>query len=208
MTTLRRIRPGLWRWTVPHPQWRSDAPKGSPADWPREIGCVLCDAPDATVLVDPLLPTDDERLLDDLDEHVRRRGARVAVLNTISFHRRSRDRLVARYGATTSRARKSLPECVEAFPIRGAGETIFWLTEHRALVPGDRILGAGGGRLRLCPQSWLRYLESGMTTAELAAALRPLLDLPIERVLVSHGEPALEGGRAALQKALGAATGG
>lgn len=47
-----------------------------------------------------------------------------------------------------------------------------------------------------------------MTTAELAAALRPLLDLPIERVLVSHGEPALKGGRAALQNALDAATGG
>ena len=73
------------------------------------------------------------------------------MLTTIGFHRRSRDQLAERYGATTSRAKRNLPAGVESFPIRGAGETIFWLAEHRALVPGDRILGAPGGRLRLCP---------------------------------------------------------
>ena len=115
------------------------------------------------------------------------------MLTTIGFHRRSRDQLAERYGATTSRAKTNLPAGVESFPIRGAGETIFWLAEHRALVPGDRIIGAPGGRLRLCPESWLRYLPSGMTLAALAEALRPLLDLEIERVLVSHGEPVLGG---------------
>ena len=56
--------------------------------------------------------------------------------------------------------------------------------------------------MRLCPESWLRYLASGMTLAALAKALRPLLELEIERVLVSHGEPVLSGGRAALAQAL------
>jgi hypothetical protein len=32
--------------------------------------------------------------------------------------------------------------------------------------------------------------------------MRPLLELPIERVLVSHGEPVLRGGHAALARAL------
>ena len=32
--------------------------------------------------------------------------------------------------------------------------------------------------------------------------LRPLLELPIERVVVSHGEPVLAGGRDALAEAL------
>jgi hypothetical protein len=198
---MRQIRPGLWRWTAPHPGWRPGAPKDSPGDWPPEVGSVLCETPDATVLIDPLLPADSDRVLRALDEHVRRRGRRVAVLTTIGFHRRSRDRLAERYGATTSRARKNLPAGVEAFPIRGAGETIFWLAEHRALVPGDRILGAAGG-LRLCPESWLGYLPSAITTPQLAGALRSLLDLPIERVLVSHGEPVLNGGQAALAEAL------
>jgi hypothetical protein len=47
-----------------------------------------------------------------------------------------------------------------------------------------------------------------MTVAQLAEQLRPLLELPIERVLVSHGEPVLSGGREALAEALDAAARG
>ena len=202
MTALEEIERGLWRWTARHPEWRADAVPGSPADWPRAVGCVICETADATVLIDPLLPGDDRGFLDALDERVGR--GRVVVLTTIGFHRRSRDELVARYGATTSRARKALPAGIESFPVRGAGETMFWLAEHRALVPGDRILGAPGGRLRLCPESWLRYLPSGMNLTELAHALRPLLELEIERVLVSHGDPVLNRGRDALEASLAA----
>ncbi len=202
MAGLQRIEPGLWRWTAQHPGWRPNAAPESPADWPQSVGCVLCDVPDATVLIDPLVPSGEIGLLSALDEHVRRRGRPVVVLTTIGFHRRSRDQLAERYGAATSRAKSNLPEGVESFPIRGAGETIFWLAEHRALVPGDRIIGAPGGRLRLCPGSWLRYLPSGITLAALAEALRPLLDLEIERVLPSHGDPVLRRGREALEAAL------
>ena len=197
-----RIRSGLWRWSTPHPEWRPDAAADSPADWPREVGSVLCDAADATVLIDPLLPSHRERFLRGLDEHVGERGLPVAVLITIGFHRRSRDELRDRYGASTSRARKSLPAGVESFPVRGAGETLFWLAEHRALVPGDRIIGASGGGLRLCPESWLRYLPSGLGIRELRDRLRPLLELPIVSVLVSHGDPVLRDGHAALAEAL------
>jgi len=41
-----------------------------------------------------------------------------------------------------------------------------------------------------------------MRQRELREALRPLLGLPVELVLVSHGEPVLEGGREAIAKAL------
>ena len=58
------------------------------------------------------------------------------------------------------RVANRLPDGVEALPIRGAGETMFWLSGQRALVPGDRILGAASGGLRLCPESWLGYLPS------------------------------------------------
>jgi hypothetical protein len=202
VTALRRICPGLWRWTAPHPAWTPDAPAESPADWPREVGCVLCEVPDATVLIDPLLPPAREGFLRELDAHVRWRRLPVFVLTTIGFHRRSRDELAARYGATTSRARRSLPAGIEPLPIRGAGETMFWLAEHRALVAGDRIMGAPGGGLRLCPESWLRYLPSGIGIPELRRRLRPVLELPVERVLVSHGEPVLGGGHTALAAAL------
>ena len=36
----------------------------------------------------------------------------------------------------------------------------------------------------------------------LAQLLRPLVELPVERVLVSHGEPVLRDGRAALVRAI------
>jgi hypothetical protein len=199
---LRELHPGLWRWTAPHPGWSPNAKPESPSDWPEYVGCVLWDAPDATVLIDPLLPAGDDRLLGELDAHVRRRDLPVAILTTIKFHRRSRDQLAKRYSARTSRARHALPAAVEAWPIRGAGETMFWLSEHRALVAGDRLMGTPDGGLRLCPQSWLGYLPSRISITDLAARLRPLLRLPVESVLVSHGEPVLAGGHQALRRAL------
>ncbi len=79
---------------------------------------------------------------------------------------------------------------------------MIWLPGPQALIPGDRILGDGQGGLRLCPESWLRYLTSRISLSELREELRPLLDLPVELVLVSHGEPVLRGGRNALVRAL------
>jgi hypothetical protein len=200
---FRRIRPGLWRWTASHPGWAPDAPAETPSDWPRDVGSVLCETAEATVLIDPLLPPEREAFLRRLDKYIGSLGLPVVVLTTLSFHRRSRDLLAERYDASTSRARRALPGGVEALPIRGAGETMFWLSDHRALVAGDRIIGAPGGGLRICPESWLGYLSSGIGIPELRERLRPLLELPIETVLVSHGEPVLRHGRAALAEALG-----
>jgi hypothetical protein len=197
----RELRPGLWRWTEPHPDWEPAATPASPADWPRDVGSVLYETDEAITLVDPLLPAESEPFLSWLDE--RARGRSVICLTTLAFHRRSRDEIVKRYGASTSRARGNLPAGLETFVVRRAGETMVWLPGPRALVPGDRLLGDGAGGLRLCPESWLRYLPSGIGLAELRRALRPLLDLPVELVLVSHGEPVLERGHEAIARALG-----
>jgi hypothetical protein len=194
---LTEIRPGLYRWTAPHPDYEPDPKPDSPADWPEQVGCVAYEAPDALVLIDPLVPDDLWPALDRLAE-----DRPVAVLTTIGFHRRSRGAVAERYGATTSRAKRTLPDGVETIPIPRAGETMVWIPEHAALVPGDRILGRRDGGLRVCPESWLRYLTSGITGAELREALRPLLELPIELVLVTHGEPVLINGREALARAL------
>jgi hypothetical protein len=202
VTGLVELAPGLHRWTAGHPDADPSPTPGSPADWGPDVGCVAYEAPDALVLIDPLVPDDREDLRDALDALVRRHGRRVAILTTLGFHRRSKEELAARYDASTSRARKTLPAGVETVQIKGAGETMVWLAEPRALVPGDRLLGADGGGLRLSPDSWLRYLPSGMRTRQLREALRPLLDLPVEKVLVSHGGPVLRGGRDAIARAL------
>jgi hypothetical protein len=199
---LIELRPGLFRWTAIHPEADPAAEPGSPADWGPYVGSVAFAAPDALVLVDPLVPADRPKLQAELDGLVESHAQRVAILTTLGFHRRSRDELAERYGASTSRARTTLPEGVETVPIRGAGETMVWLPGLRALIPGDRLLGDDAGGLRLCDESWLRYLPSGMGTVELRKALRPLLDLPVELVLVAHGEPVLADGREAIARAL------
>jgi hypothetical protein len=200
---ITEIDEGLWRWTARHPDWVPGAKPESPADWPREVGSVAYATGDALVVIDPLVPAEAEGLWAWLDERAEAAG-HVAVVNTIKWHRRSRDEVAVRYGASTSRARAALPEGVEPVPIRRAGETMFWLPEMGTLVPGDRLMGDGRGGLRLCPASWLSYVSKELTPDVLSEALRPLLALPVERVLVSHGEPVLREGRAAIERVVDA----
>jgi hypothetical protein len=204
--SIPALRPGLWRWTARHPD-ADPAPKpGSPADWPVDVGCVACAAPGTLVVIDPLVPAaGEDGLWAAMDALVAANGPRVAVVTTIQWHRRSRDAFVDRYGATTSRAKAALPAGVRPLPVRRGGEVMVWLEEHRALVPGDRLIGDGNGGVRLCPPSWLNYLRTKMTIEELRAALAPLRDLPVEMLLVSHGEPVLRDGGRALDRALDAA---
>lgn len=210
---VRELAPGLWRWTALHPDWEADAEPGSPADWPQEVGCVYVETAGSVILIDPLVPGDPaarETFLAHLDADVERNGKPVSILLTVSWHERSTGELAERYGAEVWAAEQggvvtnafapaeALPGGLIGIDARLAEETIYWLPEQRALVPGDAIVGDENGGLRVCPESWL----SGTTPVELKLALAGLLDLPVELVLVSHGEPVLEDGLAALLPAL------
>jgi hypothetical protein len=192
---LHEIREGLVRWSAPHPEWEPGAEPGSPADWPELVGSTCYDTGDVAVFIDPLVP---DGGWDDVDELVD--GRPVVVLTTVAWHERSRAGFVERYGAVLDP--QPPPDSVEARPVTLGAETEYWLPAERALVVGDRILGDDDGGLRVCPESWLDYLGAGVTHAQLADALRPPLELPIEIVLVSHGAPVLEDGHAALERAL------
>jgi glyoxylase-like metal-dependent hydrolase (beta-lactamase superfamily II) len=196
------IRPGLWRWVAYHEKWKQD------------VGCVaLLDSTEAPVLIDPLLAADTSKeLLGKLHRPPH-------VLITLYYHCRSAAEIARaipgtriwapRRAAAAARRRAPLtdpfrpgdplPGATQSFPTARSSEVVFWLSEHRTLVPGDVLLGNEEGGLRLCPRSWL---PSGRTHAELRETLRPLLELPVELVLVSHGEPVLEDGHAALAQAL------
>jgi len=195
---MREIAPGLWRWTAPHSAWRPGAERDSPDDWDEYVGSVLYVGREAAVFIDPLLPPDEEQFWSWADERVA--GRNVVVLTTLPPHRRNRDQVAHRYRASTSRIKRDLPDGVESIVLRGARETMFWLPEQRTLVPGDRILGAPDGGLMLCPESWLYWVS--VNRDELRTLLQPLLELPIERVLVSHGDPVLVGGAEALRSCL------
>ena len=71
-----------------------------------------------------------------------------------------------------------------------------YLEAPRALIPGDRLIGDGAGGLRPCPGTVAALgLPGPPGEAALRAALAPLLELAVESVLVSHGEPVLRDGR-------------
>ena len=191
------LAPGLLRWTARHPAAVDDPEPDGPDDWPPDVGCVAYSSGDALVLIDPLLPGDAAApLWATLDALAQERDGRVAVLQTVRFHGRDCDRARERYGASAA-----VPAGVTPFTLEASDETWFWIEEHRALVPGDRVLGDRDGALRLCPELWLRYLD-GVTLDDVRRELRPLLELPAEMVLVSHGEPVLSDGRAELARAL------
>jgi len=200
---LAELRPGLWRWTARHPEAVLDPEPDSPDDWPPDVGCVACAVDGALVLVDPLVPPGGEPTFwAAMDGLVGRHGPRVVVVTTIRWHRRSRDAFAARYDAVLSRAKAELPPGVGTVPVRRGGEVMVWLEEHRALVPGDRLIGDGKGGVRMCPESWLGHLPGGFEVADLRDALAPVAELPVDMVLVSHGEPVLRGGAAAVKKAV------
>jgi glyoxylase-like metal-dependent hydrolase (beta-lactamase superfamily II) len=203
-----RVAPGLWRWTGYHEEWKED------------VGCVYYDAPGGTVLIDSLVPPEDEeRFWAALDRDVERAGSQVHVLITVYWHTRSAKQMVKRYGARVwapSRARAAvvrragkvtdpfrpadpLPAGVEAFGTARSSEVVYWLPDRATLIPGDVLLGDGAGGIRLCPASWL---PQGVGQAKLRESLQPLLTLPVERVLLSHGTPVLAGAQATLARAL------
>ncbi|MBV8480735.1 MAG: MBL fold metallo-hydrolase [Actinobacteria bacterium] len=193
MSRLEQVAPGLKRWSTWHPEWR------------QEVGAVAVDTPDGLVLIDPLDPPPEVRN----PEHV---------LVTVWWHARSAGELGAPHvWAPTRDVRRlknrgvvvtdafekdpELPGGIKAFATAREGEVVYYLPQQKALVVGDVLLGAGAkpnassDPLRLAPDAWLE----GATTKQLVKSLLPLLDVPLERILVSHGDPVLSGGKDVLQ---------
>jgi glyoxylase-like metal-dependent hydrolase (beta-lactamase superfamily II) len=188
-----RIAKGLWRWTALHPNWEN---------WPgheleaQEVGCVYYEADDATVLIDPLIPAGEEdELFRHLDADVARRALSVVILVTAEWHCRSADELATRYDARIGGAP---PQGVEEIPIEGADErqVAYFIRPHAALVVCETFAVDIHGELRVCQSPALTRPD------ELEASLDRLMELPVERLLVSHGEPVLEDAKARMAEAL------
>ena len=71
---------------------------------------------------------------------------------------------------------------------------MLWVESHGAVVAGDTLVDFGSG-LDINP----RWLSEEMTREQVVEGLRPLLDLPVEHMLATHGVPF---DRAALERAL------
>jgi glyoxylase-like metal-dependent hydrolase (beta-lactamase superfamily II) len=198
---VRELRPGLWRWTAAHPEWEHAE------HWGPQVGSVYAELPDALVMVDPLVPQDEEdRFWEALDRDVERVGKPVHVLLTVHWHERSVAAVLDRYKATLWRPEEKgeLPAGVHAEVVKGSDwvEALFFLEPHRALIAGDLLIGKAGGGIEL-PVGWFPKGEQEWAQQELKPELRKrLAELPVELIVVSHGEPVLEDGAAALERAL------
>jgi glyoxylase-like metal-dependent hydrolase (beta-lactamase superfamily II) len=196
VSSLTEIAPGLRRWTGLHDEWN------------EQVGSLALETDDGLVLVDPIDPP---RSLAKA-EHV---------LLTVFWHGRSAGGLGAEHVWASSRSVRrlrnrgvdvtdtfadedELPGGIRPYGTARDGEAVFWLPGQRALAIGDVLLGAGAkpsatsAPLRLCPERWLGKASHD----DLRESLRPLLDLPVQRVLVSHGEPVLRAGKRALAAVL------
>ena len=198
---VQELRPGLWRWTASHPQW------DHAENWGPDVGSVYAELPGSLVVVDPLVPEDEEESFwTALDRDVERLGLPVHVLLTVHWHERSVATVLDRYKATLWRPEEKgdLPTGVHAEVVKGSDwvEAMFFLEPHRALVVGDLLVGTGEG-IELTVD-WFPKAEQEWAERELKPTLHERLGaLPIELVLVSHGDPVLEDGRGALERALG-----
>ncbi len=201
---VQELRPGLWHWTAPHPDWTPD--EGGPDGWDQDVACYAYSAPDRLVLIDPLEPPS------ELEALARERGELTVAL-TCQWHARSAPELQERLGAVVYapsphdgevrldaqpvKPAETLPGGVEVRPTSYGGEVVLWIPQHGALVFGDALLGGGPAGVRI-QESWL---PKDVTLEQFKAALHPLLELPVELVLPTHGEP-VENGRDALRHAL------
>ena len=204
---MEEIRDGLWRWTASHPDWTEDA------DWPEQVGAFAhLDTEGRLVLIDPLLDGGDWSALDALAEQ---HGGVRAVLVTVRWHHRDAGAAAERYGAALyapemGKEREDLTAAtrldqdtdpgggIRALVVPQAQEAVLWLEAAGTLVAGDVLL-ARDGRLSVCPDDWLDDPAHAEPTRE---SLRRALELPLEAVVVSHGEPPLFEGREPLEAAL------
>ena len=197
---MEELRQGIWRWEARHPSWSED--DGGPDGWGPEVASYAIDAGEILLLVDPLaVPAEVEELAACRD---------TAIVLTCPWHQRDARTVGEHLEApifvpppdegdenpapgTVFTAGDRLPSGVEAFPGIEPNDLVLWIERHRALVLGDSLVDRGEG-LEI-PLTWLR----DVTLAEVLATLRPLLDLPVELVLPTHGPPV---DRAALVRAI------
>jgi hypothetical protein len=214
---MQKLTEGLWRWTARHPEWH-------PGEFGAEVACFAASAGDTTLLIDPLLPPQPEQVLETIDHNL---GDRLAILITIPYHVRSAEELWRRYEkdaettihghpASAKRLddRSAFREIDPGVPLPGGvtAHTIgkprryempLHLPSHDALVFGDAVAQADG-RLVVWATDKVDAKVERFHRERFNPTLEPLLELDFERVLVTHGQPVLSGGKGALRDALNA----
>jgi RimJ/RimL family protein N-acetyltransferase len=196
---IRDLAPGLWIWRLDQPSWRPGF------DWPPTVTSTVVESRGEVALLDALAPPDGDPVWQRLDA-----APPTLVVVLKPDHVRDVDRFVERYGCRAFGPSLFWPTDVpstELEPIepdlelpgglrtlddrRRRLETPVWLPDHKTLVFADGLTA---------PDGELQVWYSRRHAEEVLPALRRMLELPFERVIVSHGEPVHD--RAAFERAL------
>jgi glyoxylase-like metal-dependent hydrolase (beta-lactamase superfamily II) len=219
---MHELAPGLWHWQAPHPGWEPGEP------WDPQVSSYAIDDGERLLLFDPLgVPSDIEERAAARDTsivltapwHERDAQSLVERLGVPVYTplRDTAEDLMRRYGITAEQAGDGSPDVVwllvegkgdarpysagdrlpvgvEAFPGQKSNDMVLWIESRRTVVAGDTLVDFGDG-LHINP----RWLDPDVTREQVVEGLRPLLDLPVEHVLATHGGPF---DRAALERVL------
>jgi hypothetical protein len=200
-TEIHDIAPGLWVWRTPHPSWTGDE------EWGPLVASTCVESGGQVAVLDPLIPyTDPQEVEDRLDA---RPPTMVVILKP--DHVRDVDAFAMRYHAQAYGPdvfhRDDVPKTdiepiepgtvlpgnmVALYDGRGRNETPIWVPEHRTLVFADALTA---------PNRELRVWATPWHEQRTLPALRDLLELPFDTVIVSHGDPVHD--RGAYERALG-----
>ena len=210
---VRELEPGLWHWTAPHPDWRPTEP------WDRNVSSYAIDDGVRLLLFDPIAPPREIAELaarretaivltapwHERDARGLVEGLGVPVYTPLPD---TAEFLVETYGITAEQAGDGSPDVgwllkegigeahpyaagdrldagVEAFPGHKQNDLVLWVESRRAVVAGDTLVDFGHG-LEI-NERWLQLHR--VTREQVVAGLRPLLELPVEHVLATHGGP-------------------
>jgi len=196
---VRDVAAGLWIWRLEHPDWNPEA------GWEPPVTSTCVESGGVVALLDPLAPAEESEAWTRLDANP---PTLVVILKP--DHVRDVDLFVRRYDTRAFgpylfwpgdrhetelegiEPGSELPGgLVALYDGRGRNETPLWLPEQRALVFAD-ALTERDGELLVWGTPWHEE--------RVLPALRALLELPFEHVIVSHGDPVHD--RPAYERAL------
>ena len=192
---MREVQSGVWHWEAPHPDWKPGE------EWDKLVSSYAIDDGERLLLFDPLAPPPEIEGLAAERE--------TAIVLTCPWHRRDAESLAKRLGAVlyvpppdegdpspvegqAFHAGEPLPVGVLGFEGMEPNDLVLWVESRGALVSGDTLIVRDDG-LEL-PADWI-----GASLEKVRGRLQPVLELPVELVLATHGGPT---DRAALERAL------